>query len=195
VPGFWSSRSRAPAVDKEIIIMRFIRRTTIAILALAVGTLAAGMGPAAADGLCGSQLTAPDGKARLEGAPWVGAGTTGITPLSIGGVGVGTKLTVHIKWKNITATDRVIEVIRPLSDIGTGFRVRYFVEGANVTDQINGSGLAFVTVPAGKATPRIELVIRKKTTGGADVRQLVTGSYGDLPSTVCDGIEVYAYTP
>jgi hypothetical protein len=165
-------------------------RVGATLMAVAV-TLAVAMSgtPASADVIiCSGNLgNAPDGKIAIEGGQFVGNGypSQGINQIA----GDGETVVWLMKWKNRSATTRVIRVKpgQPTVGLGSGVNATYTVNGVNVDNKLEpdstAKGLKF-TVAANTWSPKVRVSVF--TGNGSPASFSLAGHYKGSSVSTCD---------
>jgi hypothetical protein len=157
------------------------------VVVVAAVVAAGGWSAPAADAgivLCAAGPGHGDGRIRLVGDPYVGDGVyncvgTDQTETQVREPGQKAKFDVRVR--NDTTLTRNVR-------IGTNaenddLNVKYFLNGANVTDKVNidlpgdNAGLRFKNVPAGASTPAVRVVIKVKNTASAGPHAIDIAGY------------------
>jgi hypothetical protein len=171
---------------------RWISAAVIAAMATAGVSLVTG-GPASAGGGCGGGVaTAPNGRMRVNGGPFEGQNSFG-NEVVFADVPLGTQALYQAKFKNSIPTEQPqkIKVILDRYHNPGGYRIKYFVDGVNVSKQLrSGESLVFPNIAIDKSTPFIEVVVKNVANTELDPGDFVLrGLYGGTPiGTLCEGL-------
>jgi hypothetical protein len=168
-------------------MLRTVRAVLVVVFAAAAAVAVAGSAASAGSFCSGSDgVTAPDGRIKVVGESFVGSNSW---PQSSVGVdrGVGGVAIFRYKWKNVTFDTHTIRVNLHDSDKDTGFGVRWFLNGVNVSSVLKGGdALVFHNIASGRATPAIELVVKNKNAAFGDTFQYLRGRYQGSEPNRCD---------
>jgi hypothetical protein len=174
-----------------------VRRTIggLAAALLAAATLGVvTAGPAAAGGCAGTSATAPDGRIRVDGGDWNGGGGNYPFASANAVLGAGQLASYELQWRNMGNDNLTVKVRLNFSDTDD-YRVKYFVNGVNVTQTVrDGKALKFPNLAPGTRTAKVNVTMRNLT-GITDEKQVILrGFYGGdpNPTTNCDELEAVA---
>jgi hypothetical protein len=100
----------------------------------------------------------------------------------------GAKTSFVLRWKNRSGTTRDVQLFRDEAEVAPGYRVRFFVGGVKVTDDITNGGLSFAGIAPNRATPKITMVV-KNTVQPIDTEvEFVRGTFAGAPQNRCDRV-------